>query len=331
MQRRDVITLLGSAAAAWPLAARTQQGERIRRIGVLMYSVADDPGGQSQLAAFQQGLQEAGWVVGRNVTIAARWAAADVEAMKRFAAELVGLQPDLILTGSTPATAAMLLATRTVPVIFVLVADPVGSGFVASLPRPGGNVTGFTPIVGSLGGKWAQLLKEIAPRITRVTLSFNPATAATFIESFLIPFKAAAASLGMDALIAPVNDMNELESLVTIQAREPNSGLVVIPDAFTEFHRAEIVALAVRYSVPAINWSRSFADGGGLISYGPYLVDEYRRAATYADRILKGEQPSQLPIQAPVRFQMAINIKTARALGLTVPQTLLVAADELIE
>ncbi len=329
MRRRDFVKLIGGIGA-WPLATRAQQRERMRRIGVLMHLAADDPEGQSRLAAFLQGLQEAGWAVGRNVTIDVRWAAADIELMKRFARELVALQPDLIFASSTPATAAMVQATRTIPVIFVLVADPVGSGFVASLPRPGGNVTGFTPIVGSLGGKWAELLKEIAPRIARVALLFNP-SAATFVESYVNPFKATAASLGMEAIVAPVKDMRELESLVTSEAREPNSSLVVIPDAFTELHLAEIVSLAVRYHVPAVNWSRSFAEGGGLISYGPYLVEEYRRAATYADRILKGEQPIQLPIQAPLKFEMVINLKTAKALGLTVPQTLLVAADELIE
>ena len=330
MRRRDFITLLGSAAANWPITASAQPREGMRRIGVLMHLTADDPEGQSRLAAFLQGLQEAGWTVGRNITIDVRWAGADVELMKRFARELVAAQPDLIFTSSTPATGAMVQATRTIPVIFVLVADPVGSGYVASLPRPGGNVTGFTPIVASLGGKWAELLKEIAPRIARVMLLFNPPSA-PFIESYLTPFKAAAASLGMEAIIAPVNDMPEFESRVTSQAREPNSGLVVIPDAFTELHVAEIVSLAVRYRLAAVNWSRSFADGGGLISYGPYLVEEYRRAATYADRILKGEKPSQLPVQAPLKFEMVINLKTAKALGLTVPQTLLVTADELIE
>jgi putative tryptophan/tyrosine transport system substrate-binding protein len=330
MRRRDFITLLGSAAANWPITASAQPREGMRRIGVLMHLTADDPEGHSRLAAFLQGLQEAGWTVGRNITIDVRWAGADVELMKRFARELVAAQPDLIFTSSTPATGAMVQATRTIPVIFVLVADPVGSGYVASLPRPGGNVTGFTPIVASLGGKWAELLKEIAPRIARVMLLFNPPSA-PFIESYLIPFKAAAASLGMEAIIAPVNDMPEFESRVTSQAREPNSGLVVIPDAFTELHVAEIVSLAVRYRLAAVNWSRSFADGGGLISYGPYLVEEYRRAATYADRILKGEKPSQLPVQAPLKFEMVINLKTAEALGLTVPQTLLVTADELIE
>jgi ABC-type uncharacterized transport system substrate-binding protein len=330
MNRRAFMSLMGGAAAAWPLAARAQPGVRMRRIGVLMHLAADDPEGQSRLAAFLQGLQEAGWAVGRNVSIDVRWAAANFDSMKRFAKELVALQPDLIFTSSTPATGTMVQATRTIPVIFALVADPVGSGYVASLPRPGGNVTGFTPIVASLGGKWVDLLKEIAPRITRVTLLFNP-PAATFIESYLIPFKAAAASLGMEAIVAPVGDMLELESLVTMQAREPNTGLVVIPDAFTELHRTEIAALAGRYRLPAVDWSRSFAEDGGLMSYGPYLIDEYRRAATYADRILKGEKPADLPVQAPTKYQLVINQKAARALRLAVPDKLLALADEVIE
>ena len=330
MRRRDFIKLLGGAAAAWPIMAGAQQRERMRHIGVLMHSAEDDPEGKNRVGAFLQSLQEVGWAVGRNVTIDVRWAAADVELMRRFAKELVVLQPDLILTSSTPATAAMLQATHTIPVIFVLVADPVGSGFVTSQPRPGGNATGFATIEGTLGGKWLELLKEIAPRVNRVAFLFNPATA-PYRDMYLNPFKVAAASFGVEAITAPVDDMLDLESRVTSQAHEPNSGLVVIPDAFTELHRAEIISLAVRYHVPAINWSRSFAEGGGLISYGPYLIDEYRRAATYADRILKGEKPSQLPVQAPVKFEMVINLKTAKALGLTVPQTLLVAADDLIE
>jgi putative ABC transport system substrate-binding protein len=224
----------------------------------------------------------------------------------------------------------MLQQTRTIPIIFVLVADPVGSGFVASLPRPGGNATGFTPIVGSLGGKWVELLKEIAPRVVRVTLLFNPPTA-TFVEGYLNPFKAAAASLGTEAIVAPVNDMPGVESLITTEAREPSSGLVVIPDAFTVRHRAEITALAARYHVPAVYWSRSFAEVGGLISYGPYIVDEYRRAASYADRILQGSKPSELPVQAPVKFELVVNLKTAKTLGLDVPPSLLAAADEVIE
>jgi len=330
MKRRAFIALFSGAAAALPLVVRAQPRERMRHIGVLTHLAADDPEGQSRLAAFLQGFQEVGWAVGRNVTVDVRWAGADVELMKRFAKELVALEPDLIFTSSTPAAAAMRQATHTIPVIFVLVADPVGTGIVTSMPRPGGNVTGFTPIVASLGGKWVELLKEIAPRISRVTLLFNP-PAATFIESYLNPFKAAAASLGMEAIIAPVDNMLELQSLVTSQAREQNSGLVVIPDAFTELHRAEIVSLAVRHRVPAVNWSRSFAEGGGLISYGPYLVEEFRRAASYADRILKGEKPSELPVQTPVTFELVINMKTATALGLTVPDKLRVSADEIIE
>jgi ABC-type uncharacterized transport system substrate-binding protein len=330
VRRREFITLLGGATVAWSVAAHAQQTERVRRIGVLTFSAESDQEGQSSVAAFREGLRKLGWMEGRNSEIDIRWAAADVELMKRFAKELVTLQPDLILTSSTPATAAMLQQTRTIPIIFVLVADPVGSGFVASLPRPGGNATGFTPIVGSLGGKWVELLKEIAPRVARVTLLFNPPTA-TFVEGYLNPFKAAAASLGAEAIVAPVNDMPSVESLVTTEAREPSSGLVVIPDAFTVRHRAEITALAARYHVPAVYWSRSFAEVGGLISYGPYIVDEYRRAASYADRILHGSKPSELPVQAPVKFELVVNLKTAKALGLDVPPSLLATADEVIE
>jgi putative ABC transport system substrate-binding protein len=330
VRRRDFITLLGGAAAAWPLAARAQQTERVRRIGVLTFSAEGDEEGQSSVAAFREELRKLGWIEGRNSEIDIRWAAADVELMKAFAKELVTLQPDLILTSSTAATAAMLQETRTIPIIFVLVADPVGSGFVASLPRPGGNATGFTPIVGSLGGKWVELLKEIAPRVTRVTLLFNPPTA-TFIEGFVNPFKAAAASVGAEAIVSPVNDMAALESVVAAEAHEPSSGLVVIPDAFTVRHRAEITALAAHHHVPAVYWSRSFAEVGGLISYGPYILDEYRRAASYTDRILKGSKPSDLPVQAPVKFELVVNLKIAKALGLDAPPSLLARADEVIE
>jgi putative ABC transport system substrate-binding protein len=224
----------------------------------------------------------------------------------------------------------MLQQTRTIPIVFVLVADPVGSGYVASLPRPGGNVTGFTPIAGSLGGKWVQLLKEIAPSVARVSLLFNPPTA-TFIEDYLTPFRTAAASLGMEPIVAPVQDMPEVELVIAAQAREPNSGLVVIPDSFTVGHRAEITALAARYRVPAIYWSRSFAQVGGLISYGPYIMDEYRRAASYADRILRGAKPSELPVQAPTRFQLVVNLKSASALDLKIPESLRATVDEVIE
>jgi putative tryptophan/tyrosine transport system substrate-binding protein len=328
VRRREFISLLG-AAAVWPLAARAQQAHQMRRIGVLMGGFDEsDHEAQSWVAAFREELRKLGWTEGRNIEIDTRWAKADVELMKPSAKELVILQPDLILTSSTPATAVMLQHTRTIPIIFLLVADPVGSRFVASLRRPGGNATGFTPIVGSLGGKWAELLKEITPRVSRITLMFNPPTA-TFVEGYLNSFKAAAASLGVEAGVAPIHDMHEVELLVS--ASDPNSGLVVIPDAFTVGHRAEIALLADRYRIPAVSWSRSFAELGGLIAYGPVLVDEYRRAASYADRILKGEKPSELPVQTPVKFELVINMKTAKALGLTVPDKLRALADEVIE
>jgi putative tryptophan/tyrosine transport system substrate-binding protein len=329
MRRREFTRLLG-ATVMWSVASSAQQTERVRRIGVLTSAAESDQEGQSSIAAFREGLRKLGWVEGRNSEIDIRWASADIELMKRFAKELVTLQPDLILTSSTAAAATMLQQTRTIPIVFVLVADPVGSGFVASLSRPGGNATGFTPIVGSLGGKWVALLKEIAPRVTRVTLLFNPPTA-TFIEGYLNPFKAAAASVGAEAIVAPVSDMPSVESLVTAEAREPSTGLVVIPDAFTVGHRAEITGLAARYHIPAIYWSRSFAEAGGLISYGPYIVEEYRRAASYADRILKGSKPSELPVQAPVKFELMVNLKTAKALGLDVPPSLLAAAADVID
>ena len=330
MRRRDFITLIGGAAASWPLAGRAQQPDGTRRIGALMGFAESDRDTQSGLAALRDELRKFGWTEGGNIQMEVRWAAGDVEAMKRFAKELVALQPDLIVTSSTPATAAMLRQTRTIPVIFVLVGDPVGSGFVTSLARPGGNVTGFTPIVGSLGGKWVEVLRDIAPRVNRVALVFNPPTA-PFVEGYVNPFKAAAASLGVEAIVAPVSDMHELESLFTTQGREPNSGFVVMPDVFTIGHLAEIVSLAARWRIPAIYWSRSFTEGGGLISYGPYLPDEFRRSAPYVDRILKGAKPSDLPVQAPTSFELVINIKTAKALGLDVPLHLQQLANEVIE
>jgi putative tryptophan/tyrosine transport system substrate-binding protein len=326
MKRRQFISLLG-AATAWPLAARAQQ-QKMRRIAVLTSSDESDPEGQAGIAAFREGLGKLGWTEGRNLAIDIRWTRADAELMTRSAKELATLQPDLILTSSTPAARTMLQQTRTIPIVFVLVADPVGGGLVASLPKPGGNATGFTPIVGSLGGKWAELLKEIAPHLGKVTLMYNPPSA-PFIDAFLGSFKAAAAQLGVQANVAPVADMREVEALVSASAQ--NSGLVVIPDAFTVAHRAEIAALADRHHVPAVFWSRSFAELGGLIAYGPVLVDEYRRAAAYADRILKGEKPGELPVQTPVKFELVINMKTAKAFGLTVPEKLRALADDVIE
>jgi putative tryptophan/tyrosine transport system substrate-binding protein len=330
MRRREFISLLGGAAAAWPLAAGAQQPDRMRRIGVLMVYAENDSEAQAWVAAFREGLQKLGWTEGRNIRIDTRWAAADAEAMQRFAQELVALQPDLILSQVTLTTAALLQQTRTIPIVFAMVADPVDSGFVASLSRPGGNATGFASNEGSLSGKWLELLKEIAPRVNRVAFLFNPATA-PFAEYYLNPFKAAAASFAVEAIAAPVHDTSELESVVAAQAREPNGGLIIMPDAFTNVHRAEITSLAARYRLPAVYPYRFFTEIGGLLSYGFDRLDNFRRAATYADRILKGAKPSELPVQLPVKFELVINLKTAKALGLDVPLHLQQRADEVIE
>ena len=330
MKRREFITLLGGAAA-WPLAARAQQGERIRLIGVLMGYAESDPDAQANVSAFRDRLQKLGWAESRNIQIDTRWPIpADLESMQRFAKELVALQPDVILSHITPTTAALLQQTRTIPIVFATVADPVGSGFVASFSRPGGNATGFTSIEPTIAGKWLSLLKEIAPRVARVALLFNPVTA-PYAEYFLNPLKAAALSFGVEAIAAPVRDTSELESIVAAQAREPNSGLIVTPDSFTHVHRAEITSLAARYGLPAVYPFRQFSEVGGLLSYGNDEHDNFRRAALYVDRILRGARPSELPVQAPVKFELVINLKTAKALGLDVPLQLQERADELIE
>jgi putative tryptophan/tyrosine transport system substrate-binding protein len=329
MRRREFIAALGSAAVGCPVAARAQQPEPMRRIGVLMGSAESDRDRQAFVAAFREELQTLGWAENRNIRIDTRWAPPDGEAI-RLAMELVALQPDLILSHNTPTTAALLQQTRTIPVVFAVVSDPVGSGFVASFPRPGGNVTGFTNIEPTAIGKWLELLKEVAPRVARVALLFNPATA-PFAEYYLSPFKAAAASLALDAIAARVRDTSELKSAIAVQARAPNGGLVVMTDSFVVAHRAEIISLAARYRLPAVYPFRFFAEHGGLLSYGNDLVDSFRRAAIYADRILKGAKPSELPVQAPVKFELVINLKTAKALGLDIPPTLLARADEVIE
>jgi putative tryptophan/tyrosine transport system substrate-binding protein len=329
-RRRDFITLLGGAAA-WPLAARAQQGERIRRIGVLMAYAESDPEGQGWVAAFREGLQKLGWTEGRNIWIDTRWTTpADTEAMQRHAKELVALKPDLILAQSTPITESLLQQTHTIPIIFANIADPVGSGFAASFNRPSANATGFLNMEPTIAGKWVELLKEIAPRIKRVAFLFNPATA-PFAEVYLNPFRAAAASFGVEAITAPIHDTSELETVVAARAREPNSGLIAMPNSFLNVHRAEVTSLAARYRLPAVYPYRLFAEVGGLLSYENDVLDNYRRAASYADRILKGEKPSELPVQAPVKFELVINLKTAKALGLDVPLLLQQRADEVIE
>ncbi len=331
MKRREFITLLGGAVANWPIAARAQQTERMRRIGVLIGYAERDRQGQAYVAAFRDELQKLGWTEDRNIRVDIRWAApGDAESRQRFAKELVALQPDLILSHGTPATAILLKQTRTIPIVFAAVSDPVGSGFVASFPRPGGNVTGFMNMESTMAGKWMELLKEIAPRVVRVALLFNPATA-PYAQSWLNPFKAAGASFGVQAIAAPIHDTSELKTVVAAETREPNGGLIVMPDTFTTAHRAEITALATSHRLPAVYPFRFFAETGGLMSYGANLVYDFRRTATYADRILKGAKPSELPVQAPVKFELVINLKTAKALGITVPPSLLARADEVIE
>jgi putative ABC transport system substrate-binding protein len=331
LKRRDFITLLGGVVAAWPLAARAQQPEGMRRIGVLMAHAESDPEFKTYVAAFRGGLEKLGWTEGRNIRIDFRWGALDdAETRQRSAKELVALLPDLILTQNTPPTASMLQQTRTIPVVFVVVADPAGSGFVGNLARPGGNATGFTIMEPTIPGKWVELLKEIAPRVNRAAFLFNPATT-PYRDIYLNPFKAAATSFAMEATAAPVHDSSELESVIAAQVREPNGSLIVMPDGFLNVHRAEIVSLAARYHLPAVYPWRFFAELGGLLSYGSDQRDMFRVAATYVDRILKGEKPADLPVQAPTKYELVINLKTAKALGIEVPLFFQQRADEVIE
>ena len=330
MRRRKFITLLGGVAAAWPLVAHAQQGDRMRRLGILMAGVESDPQYQADVAVFREGLQKLGWVDGQNIRIEVRWAGFNAETMRRYAEELIALQPDLILSNDTPTTATLLQQTRTVPIVFATVADPVGSGFVASFARPGGNATGFAVYEASLGGKWLELLKETVPNISRVVVIFNPATA-PFAEYHLKSINDAATSFGVEVSVAHVHDVSELEIVVATQAREPNSGLIVLNEDFMIAHRVEIISLAARYRLPAVYPFRFFAELGGLISYGVDLNDNFRRAVSYADRVLRGAKPSELPVQAPVKFELVINLKTAKAIGIDVPLQLEQRADEVIE
>ena len=326
--RREFITLVGGAAA-WPFAARAQQPDHMRRIGVLM-AFAENEEGKAFVAAFREALQKLGWTEGRNIQIYTRWGVInDAESRQQSAKELVALQPELIVTQNTPATLAMFQQTHTIPIIFALVADPIGSGFVKTLAHPGGNVTGFTTIEGSLGGKWLELLKEIAPRVTRVAMLFNPATAPYF-DYYLNPFKAAAAPFGVEAILGPVHDTAEFDTVIAAQAREPNSGLIIMPDDFLNVHRVEIISLAARYRLPAVYPFRFYPELGGLLSYGS-ARNQFQLVATYVDRILKGEKPANLPVQAPTKYELVIDLKTAKALGLEVPLSLQQDADELIE
>jgi putative tryptophan/tyrosine transport system substrate-binding protein len=325
MRRREFISLLGGTVAAWPLAARAQQ---MRRIGVLMAINTDDPEAQARIAALVGSLQQLGWAVGKNIQVDYRLAA-DADTLRKYAAELVALAPDVILAQSSTAIAPLLQATRTVPIVFTIVVDPVGAGYVDSLARPGGNATGFTVFEYAIGGKWLELLKEIAPRVTRVAVLREAAIAAGPAQ-----FGAAqsvAPSLGMELRPVDTRDAGEIERAITAFSRGSNGGLIVTGGPSATGHRNLIVALAAQYRLPAVYFNRFFVTAGGLISYGPDYVDQFRQAASYVDRILKGEKPGDLPVQAPTKYQLVINLKTAKELGLTVPPSLLARADEVIE
>jgi putative tryptophan/tyrosine transport system substrate-binding protein len=328
MRRREFIVGLGGAAA-WPLAARAQQGDRMRRIGVLIAVDENDPVAKPPGSAFVQTLAGLGWIAGRNVRTDLRSAGGDANRMRALAQELVGLQPDIILAGGSPAIVALQRETRTIPIVFVAGDDAVASGIVAQLDRPSGNVTGFSGLEATLGGKWLELLSEIAPGLKRAAIMFNPDTAPA--SAFMPSFETAAQSLKIAPITAPVHSDVEIETAIIALGREPESGLVVMPDTFTGVHRASIILAAARNNVPAVYANTVFARDGGLLSYGVDLVDIFHRAATYVDRILRGAKPGDLPVQFPTKFEMSVNLKTAKALGLTVPQSILLSADEVIE
>jgi putative ABC transport system substrate-binding protein len=329
MRRREFITLIGGAAS-WPLVARAQPAERVRRIGVLVGLAENDPIAQPRIAAFQRGLQELGWREGQNVRVDFRFAAADPERMKAYASELVELAPDAILAMTTPVTAALLRQTRTIPIVFVVVSDPVGSGFIESLARPGRNATGFVNLESTLVEKWLELLKEIAPKVSRAAMMFNPDTA-PFAGYYMRPFEAAARSLAIEPIGAPVRDEADIERAIVALGRDAKGGLVIMTDIYTTTHREPINRLAARYRVPAVNSTVAITREGGLLTYGVDTIDLFRRAAPYIDRILKGAKPGELPVQVPTKFEMVVNLKTAKALGLDVPPSILLRADEVIE
>jgi putative tryptophan/tyrosine transport system substrate-binding protein len=327
--RREFVTFLGMAVTAWPLAARAQQG--MRRVGVLSVNAESDPEGIRRLSRFTQGLAELGWIDGRNVRIDRRWSAGNVDRTRIFAKELVGLQPDVIFAMTTPATAALQRETRTIPIVFALVSNPIGDGFVASLPRPGGHMTGFSDFVESMAGKLLELLTEIAPTVKRSAIIFNPNSAPARGTYFLPLFEAAARSLNVEPIAAPVSDDREIETTIASFGREPHGGLVVMSDLFNLIHRAAIIEGVARNKVPAVYPLSRYVRDGGLLSYGLDAADQCYRAALYVDRILRGANPAELSVQLPTKFEMALNDKTAKALGLIVPRSIMIRADEVIE
>jgi putative ABC transport system substrate-binding protein len=313
----------------WPLAARAQQPDRVRRIGVLMLGEENEPGAKTMVSAFTQVLAGLGWIDGRNVRMDLRWGGGDTNRIRALAQELVALQPDIILVAGTQATAALQRETRTIPIVSLTAADPVAGGLVAGLNRPSGNITGFANYEATLGGKWVELLSEIAPGLKRAAIMFNPDVPGPWI--YMPALEAAARSLKVEPIIAPVHGDAEIETAIIAFGREQGSGLVVLPDGFMGAHRAPIILAATRNNVPAIFWNPDFARKGGLLSYGPDQVDIYRRAATYVDRILRGAKPGDLPVQFPTKFEMVVNLKTAKALGLAIPPSIMLRADEVIE
>jgi putative tryptophan/tyrosine transport system substrate-binding protein len=328
VRRRDFIKVIG-VSVAWPLAASAQQPGRMRRIGVLLPATADNPDFQARVGAFLQGLQQAGWSIGQNVRVDTRWATSNAAEIRRHAAELVALAPDVILAHGTSTAGPLLQATRTVPIVFPTIADPVASGFVESLARPGGNATGFMNFEFSIGGKWLELLKQIAPDVTRAAVIRDPANPAGIAQFGVI--QAMAPSLKVEVTLINMRDIGEIERSVAAFARPPKGGLIVVAAGAAYVHRELIITLAARHKLPAVYFERSFVVAGGLVSYGPNYIELYRQAAGYVDRILKGEKPADLPVQAPTRYETVINLKTAKGLGLTVPQALLARADEVIE
>jgi putative ABC transport system substrate-binding protein len=330
MNRRKLLALLGGAAASWPVVARAQQGEGVRHIGVLMGWSETDPLYRIWFAAFVQALARFGWVEGANLRIEQRWTNAEFERIAPFAKELVERKPDVILSGTTPVTVALHRETITIPIVFAIVSDPIGAGLVAGVSRPGGNITGFINVEAGMGGKWLDLLKEIAPRIIRAAIMFNPDTAPGGGSYFLDSFEVAAQSLGVEAVTVRVRSDAEIETAITSLGRE-RAGLVSMTDSFMDVHRGTVIASAARNNVPAIFDGSQFARAGGLISYGPNYADIFRRAAGHVDRILRGAKPADLPVEVPTRFDLVINLKTARALGLTIPESFLARADEVIE
>jgi putative ABC transport system substrate-binding protein len=328
MRRREFIALL-SGAAAWPLGARAQQPVRVRRVGVLM-GFADDPEGQARVKALKQGVQELGWTDGRSVRIDVRWAPADIEKMQAFAKELVGLQPDVIVALGTPGAAALKRETATTPIVFVNVSDPIGSGFITSLARPGGNLTGLTHFQPTMAGKWLEILKEVAPSVNRVSLIFNPETADPY-GIFVRSIEAVSASFAVESIATSVHEVVEIEQAIDAFAVKSNGGLIVLPDIFTGVQRELIIRSATRHRLPAVYPFRFFVTSGGLVSYGIDVVGAFRQAASYVDRILRGAKPSELPVQTPTKFELAVNLKAAKALGLIIPESFLLRADEVIE